>query len=119
MIRGIGVDIVEIARVRKAMENPRFSLRVFTEDERSALAHRPPASAAGLWAAKEAVTKALGTGFHGFALQDVEIVHEESGAPQALLHRGAQARLVHLGATRVHVSISHSGDNAIAFAILE
>ena len=119
MILGIGVDIVEITRVRKAMENPRFCLRVFTDGEQADLARRSPASAAGLWAAKEAIAKALGTGFCGFALQDVEILHDATGAPQAALHKGAQARLRHLGAARVHVSISHSGDNAIAFAILE
>lgn len=119
MLKGLGCDVVEIRRVARGMENPRFLERVFTEGERLAIAHKGVSTAAGLWAAKEAVSKALGAGFVGFSLQDIEILTDEEGAPHAYLHGGAQARLAALGALSIWVSISHDAGLAMAVAAAE
>ena len=119
MLKGLGCDLVEVRRVARGMENPRFLERVFTEGEREAIAHKGASTAAGLWAAKEAVSKALGTGFVGFALRDIEILTDEDGAPHAYLRGGAQARLAALGALSIWVSISHDGGFAMAVAAAE
>ena len=81
MIAGLGIDVCEISRIEKALEHPRFALRAFTEGERARIAQRGAKTAAGLFAAKEAVAKALGSGFDGFGLQDVEIQWDEAGRP--------------------------------------
>ena len=66
-ILGVGLDLCDIRRIRRAMENPRFAQRAFTQGERERIAQRGEQTAAGLFAAKEAVAKALGTGFDGFS----------------------------------------------------
>ena len=76
-------------------------------------------TAAGCWAAKEAVAKALGTGFVEYGLKDIEILTDEKGAPQAYLYRGAQARMARLGALSVFISISHEKGMAMAVAAVE
>lgn len=120
MILGIGTDLCRIERIVRAMENPRFPDRIFTASERSRLenlcAERVSERAAGMFAAKEAVAKALGTGFTGFGFSDIEILANEKGAPVVHLHNGA-AKIAD-GAT-VHLSISHDGGMAVAFAVLE
>jgi len=89
MIVGIGVDAVEVARIARALErHPRFAERVFTPAERAASARRGVGAAAYLakrWAAKEAVSKALGVGFSGFRYTDLEVVNHPSGAPSIAL----------------------------------
>ena len=119
MLRGLGCDVVEVSRIERAMQNPRFLARVFTERERAAIGRKGPVTAAGYWAAKEAVSKALGTGFVGYALQDIEIRPNETGAPQVYLHRGAQARLAALGGIVMLVSVSHERGLAMAVAAAE
>ena len=120
MILGVGTDICQISRIAKAIENPRFAARVFTDLEWRRLddlcGERVAERAAGMFAAKEAVAKALGTGFRGFGMQDVEILADERGRPVAMLHNGAAARA---GGGRVHISISHDGGMALAFAVWE
>ena len=95
MILGVGTDLCEIARMQKAMENPRFLPRVCTSAERERLAplcpERRAERLAGLFAAKEAIAKALGTGFVGFGFADIEILPEENGRPTARLTGGAAA----------------------------
>ena len=117
MIKGVGVDSIEIERVGKALENPRFLARVFTPRERAFITGRGTLgtqSAAGLFAAKEAVVKALGTGFNGISLHDVEITHTDSGAPVVRLYGAAAAP----GCT-AHISITHDKTKALAFCVLE
>ena len=120
MIAGVGTDLCSIGRIARAMENERFALRVFTPAERSRLdglcTERVHERAAGMFAAKEAVAKALGTGFVGFGMADVEILADERGRPAVQLHGGAAALT---GGARVHLSISHDGGMALAFAVLE
>lgn len=115
---GIGCDLVEITRVEKAMQNPRFLPRVFTQQEQRHIGQNAQ-RAAGIWAAKEACAKALGTGFRGFSLVDVQLGWDELGKPQIALVGGAQQRFDALHANTMHISISHDGGLAMAFAMLE
>ncbi len=120
-VAGVGVDIVEIARVRAAMERtPRFAERVFTEAERAWCASRanPYASFAGCFAAREAVLKALGCGFGaGIGFADVSVDHDAKGRPVAVLAGGAAQRAREQGVTEVYLSISHTHGVAVANAV--
>ncbi len=119
MILGLGTDLCDVARIEKAIANPRFLERVYTDPERAHIQKRGAQSAAGLFAAKEAVAKALGTGFRGFSLRHIEVVGDSLGKPCCFLHEGARERLEALGGKTVWVSISHSGGFASATAIVE
>lgn len=120
MIYGVGTDLCRINRIARAMEKPRFLDRLYTAAERARLEglcdERRHERAAGMFAAKEAVAKALGTGFVGFGFADIEILSDEKGKPAVILHGGA-AELAK-NAT-VHLSISHDGGMALAFAVIE
>ena len=113
-VAGVGVDIVEIARVRAAMERtPRFAERVFTEAERAWCASR-----ANPYAAREAVLKALGCGFGaGIGFADVSVDHDAKGRPVAVLAGGAAQRAREQGVTEVYLSISHTHGVAVANAV--
>ena len=121
MICGIGVDIVEISRFATVTDS--FMNRVFTPHERDYLAGKNAQraqSTAGLFAAKEAVAKALGTGFTGFAPTDIEITHDQHGKPGVILHPKTRAAAeAHCESYTIHISISHSDSNAIAYAVME
>ncbi len=123
---GIGTDVVRVERVARAIGHPerggRFLARVFTEGERRDCEARGRAAEgfAARFAAKEAVMKALGaSGPWGFAWGEIEVVRVASGAPQVRLSGGAAERARRLGVGRLHVSISHERDVAIAFALAE
>jgi holo-[acyl-carrier protein] synthase len=118
MISGIGVDIIEIERVKKACQNERFLYKVFTESEIAGAAGKPE-SLAGLFAAKEAVSKALGTGFSEFAPIDVELIKDEAGKPFLQPHGRLKALMEEKGITQCHVTISHSTDSAVGMAVME
>ncbi len=124
MIIGTGVDIVEINRLRKVMERlkDRFISRVFTpEEQQFCSGHRDPAPHfAARFAAKEALFKALGTGWaQGVTWLDVEVHRERQGAPNMLLHGEAERLSMSKGASKVHLSLSHTGQWAVATVILE
>jgi holo-[acyl-carrier protein] synthase len=119
MIAGIGIDIVEIARIEKALERPRFAQRMFTEGERARIEQRGAKTASGLFAAKEAVAKALGSGFDGFGPTDVEILWDEAGRPHCRLTGGAERRLEAIGGGAVFLSITHDAGVAAAVAVIE
>jgi holo-[acyl-carrier protein] synthase len=124
MIVGIGVDIVDIRRVRGILERQgdRFVRRIFTVAEQDyCRAHRDPAPYfAARFAAKEALFKALGTGWTGgLTWCDAEVRREESGAPKLMITGRAQELAEELGARTVHISLSHSEEAAIAVVILE
>lgn len=122
-IIGIGTDMCAVSRMEKAIQKQHFYERVFFEGERAYLERKESArgqSAAAMFAAKEAVAKALGTGFiRGVMPWTIEVTHEESGAPGVKLHADAQKRLEEIGGARVHLSLSHEGDTALAFAVIE
>jgi len=123
-ILGIGVDIVDIERVKRLLDlyDIRFLSRVFTENE-SRYAMESVNSAerlAGRFAVKEAVLKALGTGKTGGILwQDIETMRGPSGKPVVRLHGQAVRWVKWKGGGPVHVSISHDAGKAIAFVIIE
>lgn len=121
-IIGIGTDLCAISRMESSIEKAHFYERVFFESEREYLQKKEKAraqSAAAMFAAKEAVAKALGTGFiRGIMPWTIEITHEENGAPGVCLHGEALERLKSLGGSRVMLSISHEGDMAMAFAVI-
>ena len=126
MIIGIGVDIIEIERVRQAIRNNKnFLSKLFTEREIDYFISRNMNSEviAGNFAAKEAVSKALGTGIRGFSFKDIEILRNELGKPEVILHNGANLignKLVgNNNSLRVHLSISHNNSSAIAYSVLE
>ena len=126
MIIGIGVDIIEIERVRQAIQNnKKFLSKLFTEREIDYFISRNMNSEviAGNFAAKEAVSKALGTGIRGFSFKDIEILRNELGKPEVILHNGANLignKLVeNNNSLRVHLSISHNNSSAIAYSVLE
>ncbi|MGM9637963.1 MAG: holo-ACP synthase [Butyricicoccaceae bacterium] len=115
---GVGCDLTEIGRVERLLLRQRFYQKVYTAAERADLAGCA-ARAAGFWAAKEAVAKAMGSGFSGFGPRDIEIYRDENGAPLVRLSGGARQRFLFLGARRLHISITHTDQTAMAFALLE
>ena len=119
---GVGVDLCGIARIERAIEKAHFYERVFTPEERAYLDQKGKSraqSAAAMFAAKEAVAKALGTGFSGGVMPwNISVVHDEKGAPGAELTGAAKERLEQIGGADVRISLSHEGDSAIAFAVI-
>ncbi len=123
MILGIGVDTVDISRIgevyQRRSEQFRDRLLTAAEQERWLNTGARIDSLAGIWAAKEAVSKALGSGFVGFGLRDIAIVHDSSGKPEVVLMAGALREAKARSIQRVLVSISHSSTQAVAFAIAQ
>ena len=119
---GVGVDLCGVARIERAIEKEHFYERVFTPEERAYLDQKDKGraqSAAAMFAAKEAVAKALGTGFSGGVMPwNISVVHNEKGAPGAELSGAAKERLEQMGGAGVRISLSHEGDSAIAFAVI-
>jgi len=119
---GLGVDIVEVARIRELMERKgdRLVGRVFTPEEMGCAAGERGGrydGLAGRFAAKEAVAKALGTGVRGFGWSEVQIVEEPSGKPRVRLTGRAAEVAARLGVVHVEVSIAHTRDTAVAVAV--
>src|SRR5579885_3499962 len=114
----VGIDIIEVERVRKVFERhgERFLKRVFTE--REVLQCRGKATRlAGRFAAKEAISKALGTGLHGVAWREMEVVQLRSGRPTVRLHGNAKRRAEQLGLSAFDVSIADLVEFSIAIAV--
>jgi len=124
VIISIGIDIIEVARIREALvRTPRFTERVFTAAERSYCDGRGAVAAqhyAARFAAKEAVLKALQTGWRGgIAWRDVEISLREGGAPYLIFHGQVKELFEQSGATAAHLTMSHTSEHAIAQVVLE
>jgi holo-[acyl-carrier protein] synthase len=120
MITGLGVDIVEIERMRSALERrPRLKERLFSAEERAYCDKRgrPEVHYALRFAAKEAVLKALGTGFAGMKFTDVEVSREMSGRPVPKLSGRAAERAEELGIVEMHLSLSFTHTTAVASAV--
>ena len=120
MVIGIGVDIIEIERVRRAVERHRgFVDRLFSAEEADYFKRRGLniSSIAGGFAAKEAVVKAMGTGFTVFGWKDIVIIKDCSGKPEVKLLGGAKHLCEYKGIEKILVSISHSRDYAVAQAV--
>ncbi|MEN6624819.1 MAG: holo-ACP synthase [Candidatus Sumerlaeia bacterium] len=123
-IIGIGYDLTELARIRAALERhgDRFLNRCFTEEEiRFSRLHRDPVPRlAARYAAKEAASKALGTGIaRGILWKDIEVVREPGERPLIFFHNRAADRARELGMRSAHVSLTHARDAAAAMVIIE
>ncbi len=122
MIVGMGLDLVELSRVEAALFRfgDRLLKRVLTPAERQTLPPRPLNRVAGIFAAKEAAVKALGTGFAlGIGFAHLEILRDDMGRPLLSLSGPALDRARAIGATSWHVSITHARANAAAVVVLE
>jgi holo-[acyl-carrier protein] synthase len=124
MIVSIGTDIIEVYRIRETLQRtPRFAERVFTEKERAYCEAKGAAAAqsyAARFAAKEAFLKALRTGWRGkIGWQDIEIKNDEYGAPFLEISGEAREILEKLKANKIHLSMSHTTEHAIANVVLE
>ena len=124
MILGIGVDIIEVTRIQSAFEKfgERFAKRILHDAEiEYCLSHRVPGPfLAARFAAKEAISKAFGTGIGAqLGWQDMEIRRKESGEPYVILHGRGTELLRARGARTVHITLSHTQQHAVAVAVLE
>ena len=124
MIVSIGIDIIEVARIREVLlRTPRFAERVFTRAERKYCDSRGVVAAqhyAARFAAKEAALKALQTGWRGgISWQDMEVSARETGAPYLTFTGQVLEIYQKFGATATHLSISHTSEHAIAQVVLE
>lgn len=119
MIVGIGNDIIEVIRIKKAIEkSENFKKRVFTENEINYIESKKDKyqSYAGRFAAKEAFSKAMGTGVRKFNLTDIEIINDELGRPDIVL----KGKLIEkCRANEIHLSISHTREYAMATVVME
>ena len=124
MITSIGIDIIEVYRIRETISRtPRFAERVFTKRERDYCEAKGAASAqsyAARFAAKEAFLKALKTGWRGkITWHEIEIRSDENGVPTLEIEGEAKNILANLGANKIHLSLSHTTEHAVAQVILE
>lgn len=124
MILSIGVDIIEVYRIRESIaRTPRFAERVYTAAEREYCESKGVAAAgsyAARFAAKEAFLKAIKTGWRGkITWHDIEVVSDADGVPDLVITGEAAVILRERGADRVHISLSHTTDHAVAQVLLE
>jgi len=116
---GIGIDIIEIERIEKALsKQSNFLSKLFTDYEIEYYKNKgnKAETIAGIFAAKEAVSKVLGKGISGFSWQDIEVKHTQEGGPVIVLKNGALDLARSQGIDRVLVSISHCKTYAVANA---
>lgn len=118
MIVGIGTDIIEIERVRKACEKEAFLRKYYTEKEQELIRDRGQRAASN-FAVKEAVAKVLGCGFSGCHPAEIEVLREKSGKPYVCLYGRAKQKAAELQIRKIHVSISDTCDYVTAFAVGE
>lgn len=123
MIKGTGVDIIEISRIEKSLTNEKFVERIFTKKEQEYCNSRKQmavSSYAARFAAKEAVVKALGTGISGGGLwTDIEILPDDDGAPHVKLYGYFSYIATKRKIYNIFISLSHCKEYAVAQAILE
>ena len=126
MILGVGVDIIEIERIDNATKNQnKFLNKIFTENELQYFRKRSMNSEviAGNFAAKEAISKTLGTGFRNISFLDIEILRDKLGKPIVNIENKIKKNIEHIfgggQVYKIHITISHSKSNAVAYAVLE
>ena len=124
MIYGIGTDIVEVGRIESGLQRHgrRFAARILTADELQAFdaASRPASFLAKRFAAKEALVKALGTGFrHGISLMHISVGRDPLGKPILEFDGEAATRITEAGITSTHLSLADEREYAVAFVVLE
>lgn len=122
MIRGIGIDIVHVNRIRHWSSIPGLIERFFHPDEIEAATSRGASrdlSLAARFATKEAFGKACGTGLRNMKLKDIYVKNERNGRPIIILEDTAKQRFLELGGGILHCSLTHEGDNAVAIVLIE
>ncbi|MDR0601256.1 MAG: holo-ACP synthase [Treponema sp.] len=122
MIAGIGVDVVHVGRFARWHSIPGLLERYFHPDELATARAKgggEDLSLAARFAAKEAFGKALGTGLAGIVLKEIRVVNSHNGKPEITLSGTALRALEKSGAGKVHISLTHERDNAIAMVVLE
>lgn len=117
-MHSVGVDVIEVARISKVLARwgERFIARIYTPAEATFCQRRVPELAAR-FAAKEAVSKALGTGMRGVAWREIEVLPDGRGKPLVRLYGRAKARAEELGLNHFAISLSHSRELAVAFVV--
>ncbi len=121
-VLGLGIDLAEVSRIRTLLEKSgdRFKKRVFTDGEIAYCDSKadPAPHFAARFAAKEAASKALGTGFsEGIGWQDIETTNSGNGAPSIVLHRAAAQRAESMGVATMMVTLTHTADMAAASVV--
>lgn len=122
MIRGVGVDIVRVERMRSWLDAPDMMARFFTSREISWIISQGEGAAASLaarFAAREALGKALGTGLRDLRLKDLEVCRDDQGKPAFCPAPRARDQLDNLGIGSIHLSLSHERDYAVAMVVIE
>ena len=122
MILGIGVDLIQVARMDRWANQPGLIERFFHPGELADARSRGKRMALSLavrYAAKEALGKAMGTGLQHFSLREVQVVNDPHGKPEIRLHGEAKETFARFGGDRIHLSLSHELDNAIAMVVIE
>ncbi len=122
MILGIGIDIVHVNRMEHWLEKPGLRQRFFHEAELDEALSRGKTAALSLaarFAAKEAFGKAMGTGLHGLNLKDIRVVNQRSGKPELMVYGTALNNFHEMGGVRIHLSMTHERDNAVAMVVIE
>jgi holo-[acyl-carrier protein] synthase len=122
VIAGIGVDVVHVHRMKRWRETPGLLERFFNPEELSEAKSKGSGidlSLSARFAAKEAFGKALGTGLAGIVLKDIKVKNKHNGQPEIFVSGTALKALKLCGAGRIHLSLTHERDNAIAMVVLE
>lgn len=123
MIIGIGVDIAKVSRFKKHINGDNFLNRFFNRNEADLIRSKGAAASqtlAGRFAAREAFFKALGTGFAGFSIKDIDIINNQYGKPEIIPSKIVKIKLDSLASSwKIHLSISHESEYAVAQVILE
>jgi holo-[acyl-carrier protein] synthase len=122
MIAGIGVDMIEVKRMERWLDNSALLERYFNSQEITLAFSRKKSAAqtlAARFAAKEAFGKALGTGLARIELKDIIVINNDNGKPDIQLTGTAKNEFEKSGANKVHLSLTHEKENAIAMIVLE
>jgi holo-[acyl-carrier protein] synthase len=122
VITGIGLDIIHVSRMDKWRKTPGLLERFFHPDELSDAFSRGSVASLSLaarFAAKEAFGKALGRGLEGIVLKDIKVRNRHNGQPEIMVSGTALDAIKQSGAAKIHLSLTHEKDNAIAMVVLE
>jgi len=122
LILGCGIDMADIKRFRKWLDDPQLMSRYFSQDEITYVQCKglgASASLAARFAAKEAFGKALGCGLKGIVLKDIRVTTVHSGKPELDLRGSAKKAFRNIGGIAVHLSLTHDGGLALAQVIIE
>jgi holo-[acyl-carrier protein] synthase len=122
VITGIGVDIIEVKRMERWLNNSSLLKRYFDDEEISLVLSRKKGASLALavrFAAKEAFGKALGTGLAQIELKDIIVTNNDNGKPEMKLKGTAQKAFEKSGANKTHLSLTHERENAVAMIVLE